>query len=782
MNERLKTLSIQYGLHLMREVTGVDPGVPPPEDVPLRAFEPLVGKSWPGPERTLTSIFSRVHLPKSPADPRRSETVYLHPAPLQMQKAVLFPRLSPPDDPEAARRSAGKEFAEAFARMKGQIREDDPRFLTGFHHLLERYAWALPNTYGEPGVSLFHQWKAVTALAFAARGDPTAETFTLIGGDIPGIQDFIYTITSRGAAKGLRGRSLFIQLLGDAVVRRLVDELGLSPANVVYAAGGNFMLLAPADAPETLKKVHDDVNRKLLATYGGEVALCLAAVPLPASAVGTARFGLISRDLWHAVAREKGRRFAAVAQAPDGWERLFAPEGRGGEKPAFCAVCQAELTPEERRDDRLLLRDVGEEEAGETAPRACSHCATFRDLAEAVGRPEQALFLSRTRPPGEGERWQELLHDLSGWWYRLDNRDRPAGREETKLLLNEPDFLQYGAHGFRFLANTTPRATEKDGEWWDQKYPDRKGQVRPGSIRSFELLAHAAAADGAAERVGVLRMDVDDLGQVMTRGLQYAGQPHRSLAATSALSAALDRFFSGYLDVLCREVTANPGMTGVPGHPDEDRVYVIYAGGDDLFIVGAWHVLPLLAGRIRDAFEEYVGRNPFLHISAGITLEGRRFPLYQAARRAHDALEEGAKRRRYTQDGLELEKNGIHFLGQTLGWDEFAEVRQQVERLVRLVREHDVPRGLLQSLQAIFHRFQQDHQNAQRRGLRGQQVYYGPWMWRQAYYLDRFARGKPEEVRREIGEIQRWTLSHRILYLGLAARWAEFLTRKEEER
>lgn len=122
-------------------------------------------------------------------------------------------------------------------------------------------------------------------------------------------------------------------------------------------------------------------------------------------------------------------------------------------------------------------------------------------------------------------------------------------------------------------------------------------------------------------------MDVDDLGQVITRGLWYAGQPHRSLAATSALRAALDRFFSGYLDVLCREVTENPGMTGVPGHPAEDLVYVIYAGGDDLFIVGAWHVLPLLAGSIHDAFEEYVGRNPFLHISAGITLEGRRFPL-----------------------------------------------------------------------------------------------------------------------------------------------------------
>ncbi len=54
-------------------------------------------------------------------------------------------------------------------------------------------------------------------------GPEPAPTFSLVGGDIPGIQRTIYTITSKGAAKGLRGRSAFIQLLGDAVVRRVLQ-------------------------------------------------------------------------------------------------------------------------------------------------------------------------------------------------------------------------------------------------------------------------------------------------------------------------------------------------------------------------------------------------------------------------------------------------------------------------------------------------------------------------------------------------------------------------------
>jgi len=39
------------------------------------------------------------------------------------------------------------------------------------------------------------------------------EAFTLIGGDISGIQGFIYDISSKGAAKGLKGRSLYLSLL-----------------------------------------------------------------------------------------------------------------------------------------------------------------------------------------------------------------------------------------------------------------------------------------------------------------------------------------------------------------------------------------------------------------------------------------------------------------------------------------------------------------------------------------------------------------------------------------
>ena len=786
-----------YGLHLMQEATGVDLGAPTTGLEWTKPFEELLGTAWPVPEldAALVSIFSRVRLPEQKQeDTREAKTVYLKPAPLEMrgktdekEESTLFPSHDVPTDLAGARVSVGRKLQREHSSLRPEVKEGDPRFFTAFYHLMERFAWALPNTYGEPGVSLFQQWKAVAALACASRGVEAgpAENFTLVGGDIPGIQRMIYTITSKGAAKALRGRSLFIQLLGDAVLRRLVHELKLCQANVIYAAGGNFMLLAPGgrDTQKVLSSVNDDVNRALLGTYDGDIALCLAGVQMPAEAVGTAEFGAEhSLKLKRGIARQKARRFADIANASNGWHDVFEPRGGGGERAHFCAICQAELSADELKDKKLLLVDAAELEPGETSPRACSDCVTFRKLAEAVGRSYQALYLCRRKGQGE-ERWRELLHNLSdGWWYRFADRSEGAASDETKYVLNETDFVDLGAHGFLFLANTTPRVTPQDEEWWNETYPDQKGESRVGGIRSFELLAHAAKTDGALERVGVLRMDVDSLGRVMTGGLFYGDKPHRSMAATSALSAALNRFFAGYLDVLCREVTAKPSMAELSGRGDEDLLYVIYAGGDDLFVVGSWHLLPLLAERVSTAFEQYVGSNPFLHISAGITLEGRKFPLYQAATRAGKALDGGAKKHEYTKKGLRLKKNAVHFLDQTVSWDDFAQVRGKADVLAKMVNRKDVPRGLLQTLQMIYHRFLEDQKDARRRGLKDEQVYYGPWMWRQAYYLKRFANGKPEAVQNELEAMQEWTLTHRIRHLGLVARWAEYLTRVRRDR
>src|SRR5690606_19610946 len=62
--------------------------------------------------------------------------------------------------------------------------------------------------------------------------DKKDEKYLLIGGDISGIQDFIYRISSKGALRLLRGRSFYLEMFCEDIVHEIVERLGLSNANI----------------------------------------------------------------------------------------------------------------------------------------------------------------------------------------------------------------------------------------------------------------------------------------------------------------------------------------------------------------------------------------------------------------------------------------------------------------------------------------------------------------------------------------------------------------------
>lgn len=80
--------------------------------------------------------------------------------------------------------------------------------------LLSVYAWSVTATltfdpsrgFDPKGLSLWEQFKAVTALAHCLERQQGGTNLLLVSGDLPGIQAMLYTITSRGAAKSFRGR------------------------------------------------------------------------------------------------------------------------------------------------------------------------------------------------------------------------------------------------------------------------------------------------------------------------------------------------------------------------------------------------------------------------------------------------------------------------------------------------------------------------------------------------------------------------------------------------
>lgn len=84
--------------------------------------------------------------------------------------------------------------------------------------------------------------------------DNTDEHFMLIKGDVSGIQDFIFHIPSKGAAKSLKGHSVYIALLSDVITRYMVREMGLEDANILYNGGGNFYILVLRPVKQNLMR------------------------------------------------------------------------------------------------------------------------------------------------------------------------------------------------------------------------------------------------------------------------------------------------------------------------------------------------------------------------------------------------------------------------------------------------------------------------------------------------------------------------------------------------
>jgi CRISPR-associated protein Csm1 len=261
-------------------------------------------------------------------------------------------------------------------------------------------------------------------------------------------------------------------------------------------------------------------------------------------------------------------------------------------------------------------------------------------------------------------------------------------------------------------------------------------------------------------------MDVDNLGQIFSEGLAEKA----TLSRVAALSFSMSLFFEGWMEQIA--TSFNQG--------DHVLVYSIYSGGDDLFFVGAWDLMPQLAERISQDLQRYSGGHAAIHVSGGIVLADGKYPLYQAAEEAH-AAEQAAKANWHNGSS----KNALNFLDKTIPWVKFGEVKTQQEQLVRLVNpEKDqkaVPKSLLRRLNQLYAEYDEANQKMARQG-QSAKVYWGPWHWHSAYSLSRLAK-QNREAREEIKTIQAGLSLENfknIEWIGLAARWAELLVRKGE--
>jgi CRISPR-associated protein Csm1 len=188
---------------------------------------------------------------------------------------------------------------------------------------------------------------------------------------------------------------------------------------------------------------------------------------------------------------------------------------------------------------------------------------------------------------------------------------------------------------------------------------------------------HIAARSLGAPYLGVLKMDADRLGQAIDTLLQDTAD-WKSL---TEFSTRLDRFFAERLD----DELARPQWSSI---------YTVFAGGDDLLLVGPWNLLFDYAGHVQTLFRTEF-RDRGLTISAGLAIVNPKRPIRRAAQEASALLEQAKTQ---AAPGEKEARDQFAALGQVWKWENHEVVAHSARCLVRWVEDQAAMRGWLHTL------------------------------------------------------------------------------------
>ena len=683
-------------------------------------------------------------------------------------------------------------FERFFSQVPASETPNSPSDISLFDHLRIKAAIA-------EGLYEFHKDKFEHATLEDFKSESEVK-WLLVCGDFSGIQKFIYNIALKNAAKALRGRSLYIQLLCDAISQHLTQKLGLFPTSRIYSSGGKFYLLIPTKYLNALKIEVTKVNQWLLRSFRGLVFLGIGSAGICAKDFHGGNMGERWKEANENLMKDRQQRFKAVmGKTKNSLKEFFSPMDlhfSAEINQQFCSVCG--------RDDKATwLKEKVDAEQG-TSRVICRQCELMEQLGKALihlnpdtinyffwdwNRGQQFDCLKTLAK--KQKRFRIFASDL----YVIEEGDVKNLAEED-ITANDSYFLEKvnDVHysdfpddfpkinmnvGFRFVGVWDTKK-QSDLEKLIQEQPEKSShseKVDDKDKSGFDFEQFAKLSEGIP-RVGILRMDVDNLGQVFVNGLNFKDNEMGSLSRVATLSRQLNLFFSGHLNQLLKKY---------------QRTQIIYAGGDDLFLIGSWNELPEVACTIRNKFEDYCAGNPNFTLSGGMAMVAGKYPIYRAAALAGDQEEKAKHIKEYSVENCKKQKDAFSFLETPIPWAMYDEVRQFRE-LIESIIEESGNRAIIDRLREVvlsMKKFELLSKKEDKTMDDFQElIMYQKWRWRLIYNLARM-KDRQENLQDKLENVKRIILDNCMdgkclllqpsQWLPLPVRWAEFLTRGGEK-
>ena len=471
-----------------------------------------------------------------------------------------------------------------------------------------------------------------------------------VGGDLSGIQKFLYNISSKKAAVSLKGRSYYLQQYMLNICSKVVEAVktaGAEETEAIYNSGGKFYILTQnSDAiRQAIDSCTKMAQKELWQEHMGQLSICISYVPFDEHPDGSVDVGgqknLAPGILWKTANaqfhRQKSQKYQDVLLSE--YDSFFNPIAVGGQIKV-CAVTGIES----------------------------ADCVKIEDDLYVLPSVKQQIQL------GEELRTQEHFKT----------------------------FEEYADH----------------------------------------------------TKLGILRMDVDGLGKRFVVGF-------KSIQEYKAFSKRLVEFFEN--------------ETGKIQQEKEFRAYlnIIYAGGDDLFVIGRWDKVADFAERIHKEVDSRFSKDG-ITISGGMVVVNPKYPISKSAELAGKA-EDAAKQFR---DG---EKNAFSILGKTISWkDELDFVKGYCYQFSTLIEKYGLSKSILHKI--MLYASIADQNKVRRNEGKTEDFSY---IWHVSYYLTRFMNRykSNDEVYSFCRQLRDKEIDYKdgrkLELIALAARWAELILKDD---
>jgi CRISPR-associated protein Csm1 len=649
----------------------------------------------------LLSPFSRLYIGKSAKDAKLEDFFY------EIDELIpenIFPKsLKELDSNNLQNDKSSHKYLKLWDKFKAdfdlldfnQSLDNFNNFYQSLLYILERYTSFIPSSsyHTVADISLLDHSKVTAAIAtalykFQENSNIFDETsiknreenkYLMVQGDFTGIQKFIfdrYGKSNKFAAKILRAKSLFVAAFTELSASYICGKAGVNNACILVNAGGKFVLLLPNNPKinNAVKEAEVNINDNFLyeTTYS-QTIFNITYLPVCGNDFKMGAFSKKMKELAESLELKKLK--PAIKKEKYVFNKYLSEVSK---EDGVCEICG--IRPIN------TSKNTGEEEVG---------LCLFDKIAVENGKElvkndfiifKNDLFVKSIENSITGGKDKYDFIDFaklngSALSKKVDKNDVVY---DVRGIYNENgtafNFSGYAKKPYKAYVPVFKEGDHKNLKYDNLPKEDIKNDVSVGSLKLFNYIARDGRKiineDGHEKSVGVshlatLKGDIDNAGEIFINGFKKINEENNNIediytiSRFSMMSRMFDYFFGVWLPsmFLTKEFSS---------------IYTVFAGGDDLFLIGPWNQIICLAELVSNKIKELGAHNNDVHISIGVALASPSVPVYQLADKAEDELEKCKK-----LDG----KNAVTVFGKTLKWEEFYNVFDKKQYFAELLED-----------------------------------------------------------------------------------------------